>query len=645
MAESTERDVLRIEDALQRAVKPNRYQPVPDLPDMLGELEDWVGDEHQWRSGRPQNWSTLLSDLIDSLSRLGDHLRKCLEPLAEPVREEILIVRRRLKQSKAPPDESMRRRLQRVGEELRTELLRNSALSAAWADVISADGPAQSIDLARLLLSLGELRGHARTSLVRSLRLILEDDSAAIARAKGDARPSREDPDKAGASVEERLRLAEKPLTELPRRGRVVVWLQYALAPALEPLVLPIGDRVALYNVAWLQSVAKGSGAHRHHLPQEVIDDPFGLSTLVGDGERKKDEVVPRVAIRIDLGEVRIPEAEKLARRSAEALIALAALHGADESPWILEDSFAMYVDGSSGPWSMAAPAVFEPSSDQTTALSEDWTTEVIRKEAERWAAHFPIEDERMQAAAHLLIWLRKARETWAPARLVLCDRIIERVSGWAGVESVRRLIDDHIKLSWTIGCVRSELANCGWAAANASDPMFPVGNRERLEWLNRAAEEIRSDPDIEITMTPQSWSVNPRGVLKKLDWLLERVPDGSPAEERVLRLQQRTRTGQAAAAWAEELMSEFEHLEARSRRVRNVLVHGGPESEAAAEGVLPFVESMAVDALYMAVNGRFSKVDLVDFFLDRRAQNIEILRALKAGSSPGDALWPQADS
>jgi hypothetical protein len=646
MPELTERDILRIDAALKEAEKPDRYGVVPYLPAMLNELEAWVGDEHQWRSGWPPNWSTLLSDLDSSLQKGGDNLAARLKQSVGHAREELRLVRSRLTQGKSPPDESTRRRLQRVGDAVRAELMKDTALIAAWADIIAAEGPSQSVDLARLLLSIGDLRGHAQSSLVRSLRAILSDDAAAILSARGVTHSAEEGPDKAGASAGERLELAEKPLVQLPRRGQAIVWLTYALAPPLEPPVLPIGDHVALYNMACLRSAVRGDKLLAHLLPKEVIDDPFALSMLVGDDEREKAQAAsPYIAIRIDLGNVRMSEAEKLARQSAETLVAMAALHGADTSPWILEDSYAMYVDGASGPWSFSAPAVFTPSSDQRAALAGDWTAEVIRKEAKRWGPHFPINDERMQQAAHLLIWLRKARETWAPARLVLCDRIIERVSGWAGVENVGRLIHDHIKLSWSIGCMRAELANCGWAAVHPSDPMSPIGDRERLEWLNRASGEILSDPDIGISQTPQSWSVNPSGVLKKLDWLSKRVPDGSPVEERIKRLRRRTCTGQAAAAWADELMNEFERLAARSRRVRNVLIHGGPESDKAADGVVPFVETMAVDALYTAVDGRFNRVDLVDFFLERRAQNVEILRTLRAGKNPADALWQAEES
>jgi hypothetical protein len=91
--------------------------------------------------------------------------------------------------------------------------------------------------------------------------------------------------------------------------------------------------------------------------------------------------------------------------------------------------------------------------------------------------------------------------------------------------------------------------------------------------------------------------------------------------------------------------MDEFSKLEARARRVRNALVHGGPAIDQASSGVLPFVEALAQSALFISVEGRLDGADLVDHFLERRARNMRYLTALRSGVSPIDALWPSAES
>lgn len=645
MADHTEKDLLLIEHALHAAAKPRLYEAVPDLPVVLQELDGWLADEHQWRSGRPQNWATLLSDLNSAWKKMGPKLHSRLSAVANPSYEETQLVRRALKQGNLPPDESMRRRLQRSASAIRSELLQDASLLAAWTDLLESTGPSAAASSARLLLRLGELHGHAADSLIRRLRSILSDEYFAVTLARGETPSRAEVPNSADASVTERIQLATGILTELPRRADVVVWLLYALAPKLWPPILEIGERVTLYDVEWLHAASESPNP-AYPVPGELTENGFGISAITGDRGKSSDDpnAVPYVAARISLGKVRVSEAEAIARRSAEALIALASLHGGHVCPWIVEDSFAMFIDGGSGPSTFAAPAVFEPSSAQRSAMSEDWTAEVIGKNADRWGRHFPIQDHRMQEAAHLLVWLRKARETWGPARLVLCDRVIERVAGWAGLSSPRRLITDHLKIQWAITAMRSECANVAWGAMNANDIFSAIGDRQRIEALQRAREEIRQDPDLEFNLGERSWSVNPRGVLKKLDWLSARVPNGGPIAERISKLKDRTRTGSAGAAWADDLMVEFSTLEARARRVRNVLIHGGPVSDLAADEILPFVESLAESALFASVEGRLDEVALVDFFLDRRTANMEVLDALRNRIHPIDALWQNAD-
>ena len=127
----------------------------------------------------------------------------------------------------------------------------------------------------------------------------------------------------------------------------------------------------------------------------------------------------------------------------------------------------------------------------------------------------------------------------------------------------------------------------------------------------------------------------------RRLGWIADRVPIDSAVHERIETARRRLATGPAAAAWASELMREFRMIDARARRLRNTLVHGGPAVERAAEEVLPFVESIAVDALSVSIEGRFDGRDLVDTFLDRRTRAEAILAEMKAGADPVEALWP----
>ncbi|HEX5451862.1 MAG TPA: hypothetical protein VFW86_05680, partial [Candidatus Limnocylindrales bacterium] len=457
----------------------------------------------------------------------------------------------------------------------------------------------------------------------------------------------------AGSGIEERISLASAVITSIPRRGEAVVWLLYAFARRLSPPVLEVGPRVTLYDVGSLRSVVE-TGHAAYPLPPELDNDLQSIGLLLPrldpgarkegplpppDPRPKEEEEVPHLAVRIDLGTVTISEAEASARSSAEALVALADLHDA-ESPWVVEESFSMYIDGRHGAWSFAAPAAFMPTTIQRVAISTDATSEVIRKNTKRWGPHLPILDTEMREATHLLIWLRRARETWPPGRLILCDRIIERVAGWAGLSSPKRLVDEHLRLPWALGRMRAEMVDIAWSAFNAIADISDLG-REEQRRLRDAHDEIRSDPDIGFDLGVSSWRLDPQGVARKLGWIAERVPVGSGVHERIETARRRLATGPAAAAWTAELMREFKMIDARSRRLRNTLVHGGPAMERAAGEVLPFVESIAVDALSVSIEGRFDGHDLVDVFLERRTRAEAILAELKAGAEPVEALWP----
>jgi hypothetical protein len=645
----TEKELLLLEHALRSAKTPLLYAPIPDLPSVLQELSSWLADEHQWRSAKASNWTSLLGDLISSWENLGPSLQKCLDDDTKREIDEVEAVRKGMRRGNHLPDESTRRRLERATQKIKSGLLREEALLASWRDMVDAPQTIVAVSYARLLLALAHLRGDSPDSLADRVCRILRDSYRDITRARGNAPKKKQDgeyPRRGEASCAERLQLAEASLSRLPLEAEVVVWLLYALGPKMQPPVLEVGEKVTLFDAKWLGRAMDRPENAAYPVPDELKAE--GLARLlVARAEKYAQEdpdPVTRVAARFDLGRVRLPDAEEMARSSAEALIALASLAGGHSCPWIVEESFSMFIDGRDGPWSMMAPAVFTPTSAQHRAMREDRTVEVITKNVGRWGPHFPIRDEQMQEAAHLLVWLRKAREAWGPARLILCDRVIERASGWAGLSGPRRLIDDHLKLDWAINSMRNECANVAWDAYATGDVFEPVRDQAECEDLKRARNEIRWNPDLAFDLGVRSWTVRPRGTLQSLDWLIERVPEKSPISERLLRLKDDTATGRAGVAWAERLMEEFSKLEARSRRVRNSLVHGGPAIDQASSGALPFVEALAESALFISVEGRLDGVDLVDHFLERRAWNLKCLAALRAGVSPIDALWPNQD-
>lgn len=643
-------DLLRVRDALRSAERERALSSTLSIPAVLAELEQWLDDERQWIQGSGRDWAALLDDLTAAWDDTGPELHASLVEAAGAAMSELAQIRKKLGQ-RAERDRSTKRRLELAAVSIRTALLEEEALSAAWKDLLEAEGVGDSRKAARLLAGLTSLAGHGAQLLGR-LQRILADDAFEIAQARGEEPPA-SPKDTGGASPQERVEFAKTQITALPPSGKAVVWMLFAFAAKMWPPVLDVGERLTLYDVSWLRLVQERGGQAAYPVAPEIEADPRFLSLLLPRVEKPKEgplpplappavdahEKVPRVAIRLDLGEVRISEAEGLARSSAEALVALADLHGA-ESPWVLESSFVMLIEGHLGGSTFAPPAAFALSSEKRLALSSDTTAEIIAKNAEEWAAHFPIVDPRMRQAAHLLRWLRKAREAWAPGRLILCDRVIERVAAWAGVASPKLFLQDHVRLSWALAQVRDRLAG---VAFNAFTSLGSAERGDAASWERYRVghEEIRTDPDLGLSLGERSWTVQPRGVIGKLEWLAQRVPPDTLAFEEIQFLAARTSSGHVLASWVDELMGEFDAMEARRRRVRNALTHGGPAGEEAAAEVLQFVESIAVNALYTSMQGRFRGAPLVDHFLERRRIDERVLAALRAGAVPAEVLWP----
>jgi hypothetical protein len=234
-----------------------------------------------------------------------------------------------------------------------------------------------------------------------------------------------------------------------------------------------------------------------------------------------------------------------------------------------------------------------------------------------------------------LLVWLRRARQAWEPGRLVLCDRIFEQVSGWAGVADRGRFVREHLRLAWALRQVRSEIVGSWYALVNANSALSSERAMTEEDW-----RQIVADPEIAFEMRDRRSRVSLQGVLRRLDFLLDRTAPASPVHERLTRLQNRTRNGRATASWVDGLCADFDVLQRRALRTRNALVHGGPVADATARDILPFVETLAVDALHTAIEGELRNADLVDYFLDQRAAREQCLHRLRNNDPAHEALF-----
>jgi hypothetical protein len=321
--------------------------------------------------------------------------------------------------------------------------------------------------------------------------------------------------------------------------------------------------------------------------------------------------------------------AVEIARSNAEAIAALGTLNATSPEVWRLDAGCAAFVDGREF-WSFAPPAVEAPTESERDAVFQDTTSRVIREFAERLGNHLPIRDTELERAATLLGWLRRARSSPAPLRLVLCDRVIESVCGWAGIARPDTFVRQHLIPWWAYARMRGDVAMAATKLYYSRRPGDPHGEI----WdqiLSHKPLEVHQDPTATISM---------RGVVGELDWLLARVPEDNPLHEDLVELRRHTATGRATKRWWDETIAHAQRVERRRQRTRNALMHGGPQAPATVESVIAFAEHIAIDALHASLEGKLLGHDLIDYFLDRRKQLARMRSRLDADDPPNEVLF-----
>lgn len=326
--------------------------------------------------------------------------------------------------------------------------------------------------------------------------------------------------------------------------------------------VIQIGEHVTVFSGEWLGSVLVAGESRK--LPEEVRGDTRHLETLVGAGAGGEDGAVsnaselPEAVVRVDVGDVLRSQARDLAAETSELLVSLASLHGAPPSIWQLTGDCVSFVDGRPAGASFGTPRFFAASSEQELEMAEDNTASTLAEMASRLGSNLPMTRPQGRRAAQLLVWLRRARQTWEPGRLVLCDRVFEQVAGWAGIADRARFIRDDLRLAWALRQVRGEIAGSWTALVNANSALSTEHAIAGEAW-----RRVTADPDIGFKQLERGWHVNLKGVLLRLDWLLQTIESNSTVHERLSQLRDRAATGRATAQWVDELCSDFDVLEA----------------------------------------------------------------------------------
>lgn len=601
----------RLITALRDAEKSAVYPPNLSLSEATEEIDLWVQDERQWRKTRGHNWESLLLDLNDAIDATGGALAAAGFEVAaiRAALMECAAVLARIGDNS--PDEDLRHRLTRQTRELRKAAADAGALGFAFDALVNAASQGdQELGAAQVLLDLTRTAGRDPHMIASQIADLVHGKQHAVTEAR---KALADDDDVVSANGELELAasidLARRWLGTPFQLGESVVWLAVWSARIDPEPLAAVGPRVELFDGPWIFKQMGVDAANRDAtLPSELTTqvEPDLESFLLN--HQTPDYAEPAIVFfRIAVRDCAEAEVLERARETAELLAGLATLHGAPYTVWMLSDSYLVLADGATYHGTVPGALKGNPHKLDELDLLRDRTLSILRSEADVLGSKLPATDRQLQAAGKLLGWLRDAAGAPAPARLVLTDRVIEQVSGWAGVNDRSRFTRENLQPAWAYNRIREEIVTAAIEAITAVR-FSPGGDQKYFDVLNN--QELGYKP---------SESIDLAGVLRQIEWLLALLPPGYPPERRLRAVRNRTVAGQATAAWWDDLARDFKRIERRANRTRNALVHGGPVASRTVDAVINFRETIARDAMAGAIYALMRDVSPVDHFIGRR--------------------------
>jgi hypothetical protein len=613
----------RVEAALRGARHPPLFPETVDLSLLVRELESWLADERQWRHAYTPSWKSLVRDVRRSVIAYPPSVLASAGG-GDGLRDELDLCAREIAEKELPREELLRRRLGSICTRLREGLTSPGARAAAWDDVISRSGSAQEAKSAsKRLFSLTAWAGLDTRALLEAIEFSLQGQGQLPL-----------------APASHRLRRAGERVVEAPRTATIAVWLRLLFAP-LRAGTLSVGPLVTLYQADWLASRFDQPDAGA---PQDIVQDDGILRQFC-----RVDEVLastqptvakhvetPTALARIEVTDATTQDAVARARRTAATLGALGTLYGAEPTLWQVDHSYVTFRDGRRAAATSAAAIVESPTITERIGVSRDPTSGLLRHNAERLGRHLPVEGGRMGEIAELLLWLRDARSSPPPSRLVLCDRAIETVSGWAGVASPRRLVERHLIPLWAhrqmLGEVRAIAIELFY-----NDPrrVFPKDDDRHQCWA-----DLVTDSALRLREVAEAGDYSALSALiSHMAMLGAGLPADHPQHDRVEQIDRRLRTPKAAQRWFSELVELGNANEERRSRTRNALMHGGPLAEATAEVLIPFAQYMADEAIARTLNAFLDGEDAPAAFIKLEDKLVLMRRRLSMNGPVHEAL------
>ena len=341
--------------------------------------------------------------------------------------------------------------------------------------------------------------------------------------------------------------------------------------------------------------------------------------------------------MRIALGEGVIAQARDEARATAEVLLQLAAFYSNGRVSWRDVGSFIIFADGYPAQRTLGLNSAGEEGGGNLV-LAQDRTATILEELKPTIAPHLPVTDSRVRIALDLLHWLVEAQQAWDPAKFLLCDRIVERVSGWADEPNPSGFARKYLALYWAREQLMSDIADATVHAVYAIDR----SGTERSDPNRRTAFLDAIGPKKLVKQEPgMRETVNLQQALLELDWLREWQRPGTEAARELDALANRVGTANAAERTLRALETEFNVMLGRARRTRNAVAHGGPITAGTLRSVGRFFEEVASDALNQALYAYMTGRDVRTHFAVRQARHEQALKALRdSRTEPSKALF-----
>jgi hypothetical protein len=574
------------------------------------ELRAWLADDHQLVDARAQHWRSLLDDVVQAITDGGPRLRTWLIPDDDDLRVQLVDARKDLTAQRGSLDRALLRRVSSIADRLHARTIAPEARLAAFDDIVDA---ATGDDLTAA-------RGHARTlaHLGAGVGWPAADFAARLGRAfVPDATPA------------ENLARARDVVGMSRPLSMHVVWLHLHLArvPTGDPVA--IGVRVRLFDAERFLADLRDQPTQLATFAPEALSEPNYLDRVVRDVPSTES---PAAVLRVEVPHSSLGEALSRARQTAHALSALGVVYGSDPGLWVVDPSYVVFAEGRYASAQFSADAALRLPKFPALALQRDHTAATLVDLGPMLGDHLPVGDSDLRETVQLAEWLQAAQLTTPPPRLLLCDRVIEQVRGWAGVGDLARFVDDHLGPRWAIERIHNTVAQAAWDVA---EEIFQRSECEALRMM------------LGVTGDAFPESVNVLRLLENLDEVRATIGDLDHLDDlllpvRLRDLHEHTRTPAARRSWHEALIETSQRAERRRRRTRNALVHGGPLVDATVDAVVKFAEQLAFTALGECLTARLTGTDLIDHFLAVRARNAHFATALKEGKTVGEALFPE---